>query len=95
MEERESITFQERYSGAKATAIVFKVLAYLCIAIGIVTVLYTLARHRRGMSNNAEFVAIAIEVVATALIPSIFFFFAYVLDLLRGIWEEEAGENDE
>jgi len=94
MDERPSITFQERYGGAKATAVVFKVLAYLCIALGLVTVIYTAAYHRRWLSGNDEFVAIAIEVVATVLIPSVFFFFAYVLDLLRGIWEEEAGEND-
>jgi hypothetical protein len=39
-------------------------------------------------------IVVAIEVAATLLGAAVFAFFAYVLDLLRAIWEEAAGENE-
>lgn len=47
------------------------------------------------MSGNSLLAVLAIEVASTLLGAAVFAFFAYVLDLLRGIWEETAGENDE
>jgi cytochrome bd-type quinol oxidase subunit 1 len=96
MPQRESITYQERYVGAQITSIVFKVFSALCVVAGIVVSFRTDITYNNSVNNSglSLIVVLAIEVGATALGAATFAFFAYVIDLLRGIWEETAGEND-
>jgi hypothetical protein len=77
------------------TAIVLKVFAILYFIAGVFATVYTGGHYNsHGGSSLPLFVVVAIEIGATALGTAMFTFFAYVLDLLRGIWEETAGEND-
>jgi len=95
MDERESITYQERYFGARITSIIFKVFAVLWLIAGVVVIYRTdLTYGSDGTSGNSLLMVFAIEIAATLLGAALFAFFAYVLDLLRGIWEETAGENE-
>ena len=95
MDERESITFQERYFGAKITSVIFKVFAVLWLIAGVIVIYRTdLTYGNNGSSGNSLLMVFATEIAATLLGAAIFAFFAYVLDLLRGIWEETAGENE-
>jgi hypothetical protein len=95
MTERESITYQERYFGAKTTSVVLKVFGTIWFVAGVVVIDLTYNRYRNnGASGRSLLIVIAIEVAATLLGATVFAFFAYVLDLLRAIWEEAAGEND-
>jgi hypothetical protein len=93
--ERESITYQERYFGAKITSVVLKTFAVLWLIGGAIVIYRTdLADGSGGISGNSLLEVLTIEVASTLLGAAVFAFFAYVLDLLRGIWEESAGEND-
>jgi hypothetical protein len=95
MDERESITFQERYYGAKIISVVLKFFGVLWLIAGAIVIYRTDAVDgNNGTSGNSLLIALAIEVAGTLLGSAIFGFFAYVLDLLRAIWEEAAGEND-
>jgi len=95
MEERESITFQARYFGARITSVVLKLFAFLSLVAGAIVIYRTDNTYgNNGTSGNSLLIALAIEVAATLLGAAIFAFFAYVLDILRAIWEEVAGEND-
>lgn len=95
MDERESITFQERYFGAKITAVIFKSFACLWLIAGVLIILRTDGHYNNnGGSGLSLLMVIAIEAAATLLGAAMFAFFAYVLDLLRGIWEETAAENE-
>jgi len=95
MDERESITFQERYFGAKITATILKTFAFLWIVAGAIVIYRTdVVDGNNGTSGNALLIAFGIEIAATLLGAAVFAFFAYVLDLLRAIWEEVAGENE-
>ena len=95
MEESESITFQERYFGARMTSAVLKLFAILWLIAGAVVIVRTDDRYsNNGATGNSLLIALAIEVAATLFGSAMFAFLAYVLDLLRGIWEEVAGEND-
>jgi succinate-acetate transporter protein len=96
MSERESITYQERYFGAKVTATVFKVFGALWIVAGVIILARTAKTYDTGVTNSGLSLGIvlAIEAVATILGSAMFAFFGYILDLLRGIWEEVAGEID-
>ena len=94
MTERESITYQERYFGAKTTSVVLKVFGTIWFIAGVIVIDRTINYYRNnGTSGKSFLIVIAIEVAATLLGAAVFAFFAYVLDLLRGIWEETAGEN--
>jgi predicted ABC-type sugar transport system permease subunit len=95
MTERDSITYQERYFGAKITSVVLKVFGALWLIAGVITITRTDRTYgNNGTSGNSFLLVLVIEVAATLLGTAFFAFFAYVLDLLRGIWEETAGEND-
>lgn len=95
VEERESITFQQRYVGAKVTSAVFKVFAILWLIGGVVVIVRTDQTYgNNGTTGNSLLVVLAIEVAATFLGAAVLAFFAFVLDLLRGIWEEGSGEFD-
>ena len=95
MAERESITFQERYVGAKITSNVFKAFCVLWIIAGVFVMIRTDSSFSTiGTSGLSLFIVLLIEGAATILGAAIFAFFAYVLELLMGIWEETAGEND-
>ena len=95
MSERESITYQERFVGAQITSVVLKVFAVLWLIAGAIVIVRTGRTYsNNGTSGNSLLIVIAIEVAATLLGATVFAFFAYVLDLLRAIWEETAGEND-
>lgn len=94
MSERPSVTFEERYVGAKITAAVLKTFGALWLIAGVLIIF----RTERNYNNNygsglSPLIVIAIEAAATLLGAAMFAFFGYVLDLLRGIWEETAGEN--
>jgi hypothetical protein len=92
---RQSITSQWRYLGARTTAQIFKLFAFLWIVAGVVVIILTVKAYgRSAISNNSYHVALAVEYAATPLGAATFSFFAYVLDLLRGIWEEVAAVND-
>jgi hypothetical protein len=95
MSERPSVTFEERYVGAKITAAVLKTFAALWLIAGVLIIF----RTERNYNNNygsglSPLIVIAIEAAATLLGAAMFAFFGYVLDLLRGIWEETAVENE-
>jgi hypothetical protein len=95
MNERPSITYEERYVGAKVTANILKAFCALWLIAGI----FILIRTDQNYSNfdNSGWslvVVLGVEGATTVLGAAMFAFFAYVLDLLRGIWEESAGEND-
>jgi hypothetical protein len=95
MTERESITYEERYVGAKVTANVFKAFCALLLIGGVFALFRTDSTYRNnGTSGLSLLIVLIIEGAATILGAAMFAFFAYVLDLLRGIWEEMAGEND-
>jgi hypothetical protein len=95
MTERESITFQERYVGAMITANVFKALFLLWLIAGVFIMIRTDSSFSTiGTSGLSLFIVLLIEGVATILGAAMFAFFAYVLELLMGIWEETAGENE-
>jgi hypothetical protein len=94
MPERESITYQERYTGAKITSAVLKFFAVLWIVIGIFVLFRTDGTYTGNSSGISLFILLIIEGAATLLGAAMFAFFAYVLDVLLGIWEETAGEND-
>lgn len=68
-------------------------------AIWIIAGVLILVRTDRTYSNNGSsgpslLIVLAIEGAATLVGAAMFAIFAYVLDLLRGIWEEAAGENE-
>ena len=94
MPERDSITFQERYAGAKITSRVLKAFAILWIVVGVLVLFRTDRTYTGSSSGISLFFLLIIEGVATVLGAAMFAFFAYVLDVLLGIWEETAGEND-
>ena len=95
MSERPSITFEERYFGAKITAIVLKTFAALWLIAGVLIIFHTDGNYNNNDGSGLSLlIVIAIEAAATLLGAAIFAFFGYVLDLLRGIWEETVGEND-
>jgi hypothetical protein len=95
MTERESITFQERYVGAMITANVLKAFCVLWLIAGVFILFRTDSTYSTlGTSGLSLFIVLLIEGAATILGAAMFAFFAYVLDLLLGIWEETAGEND-
>jgi hypothetical protein len=95
MAERESITYQERYVGAKITSGVLKVFGILWFIAGVIVAVRTNQTYGdKGVAGTSLLVVLAIEIAATILGAAVFAFFAYVLDLLLGIWEETAGEND-
>jgi hypothetical protein len=95
MIERESITYEERYVGAKVTAYVLKGFCALWIIAGILILFRTDSTYKNsGNSGLSLLIVLGIEGAATLLGAAMFAFFAYVLDLLRGVWEEAAGEND-
>ena len=94
MSERPSITYEGRYIGAEITEWVFITFAVLWFFSGLITIVLT-AHHRYVTGTGLSMtLLIAIEVIATLLGTAMFAFFGFVLDLLRGIWEETAGEND-
>lgn len=95
MDERPSITFEERYFGAKITAIVLKAFAVIWLVAGLLIIIRTDGNYNNTIDSGLSLViVIAIEAAATLLGAAMFAFFGYVLDLLRGIWEETAGENE-
>ena len=95
MEERDSITFEERYIGAKITSVVLKVFGYLWTVGGAILIVQTVRTHgQSGITGGSFLTILFIEIGSTLLGAAVFAFFAYVLDLLRGIWEEVAGENE-
>lgn len=95
MTERESITVQERYYGAKITAVVLKAFAVLWLIAGAIVVFRTdQTDGNNGTSGNSLLIVLAIEFASMLLGAAVFAFFAYLLDLLRAIWEETAGENE-
>jgi hypothetical protein len=94
MTDRQSITFEERYFGAKATAIVLKAFAILWLIAGVLIIFRTDSTYSNNGSGLSLLIVIAIEAASTLLGAAMFAFFGYVLDLLRGIWEETAGEYD-
>jgi len=95
MAERESITYEERYFGAKITSVVLKAFGVLWLIAGAIIIYRTDATYgNNGTSGHSLLIVVAIEVAATLLGAAVFAFFAYVLDLLRAIWEEAAGENE-
>ena len=95
MTERESITYEARYVGAKITANVLKAFCALWLIAGIFVLFRTDSTYsNNGSSGLSLLIVLAIEAAATLLGAAIFAFLAYVLDLLRGIWEVSAGEND-
>ncbi|MHB1210418.1 MAG: hypothetical protein ACYC1I_12045 [Acidimicrobiales bacterium] len=95
MVERDSIAYQERYVGARITSVVLKVFGVLWLIAGVIVIAKTDRTYgNNGTSGNSFLVVLASEAAATLLGAAVFAFFAYVLDLLRGIWEETAGEND-
>jgi hypothetical protein len=93
--ERQSIVLEERYDGARITSLFFKTFAFLWLVAGAIVIYKTDKTYgNNGSTGNSLIIAIAIEIAATLLGAAMFAFSAYVLDLLRGIWEEVAGEND-
>jgi hypothetical protein len=95
MAERPSITFEERYLGAKITAVVLKTFAFLWFVAGVFIIFRTERNYNNSVGSGlSPLIVIAIEAATTLLGAAMFAFFGYVLDLLRGIWEETAGEND-
>ena len=95
MTERESITYEERYVGARITANVLKAFCAFWIIAGIFILFRTDSTYKNVNSSDLSLlIVLAIEGAATLLGAAMFAFLAYVLDLLRGIWEESAGEND-
>jgi hypothetical protein len=66
MTERESITYQERYVGAKITSVVLKVFVALWIIAGVIVIARTDNSYgNNGTSGNSLIVVLAIEVAAT------------------------------
>lgn len=95
MVERESITYQERYVGAQITSSVLKVFGVIWLVAGAIVIERSVRTYRsNGTTGSSSLIVLAIELAATVFGAAVFAFFAYVLDLLRGIWEEAAGEND-
>jgi hypothetical protein len=95
MTERVSITYEGRYVGAKITANVLKAFCALWIIAGVLILFRTDSTYsNNGTSGLSLLIILLIEGAATILGAAMFAFFAYVLDLLRGIWEETAGENE-
>jgi len=95
MTERESITYQQRYVGAKITSVALKVFGVLWLIAGVIVIARTDRTYgNNGTSGNSFLIVLAIEVASMFLGAAAFAFFAYVLDLLRALWEEAAGEND-
>jgi len=94
MSERPSISFEARYFGAKVTAVVFRTFAVLWFVAGVVIIFRTESHYRNSVGSGiSPLIVIAIEAGATLLGTTMFAFFGFVLDLLRGIWEETAGEK--
>ena len=91
----QSITSEWRYFLARTTAQIYKLFTFLWIVAGVVVIVLTIKRNgHTAVSQNSNHVALAVEYAATLLGAAMFSFFAYVLDLLRGIWEEVAAVND-
>ena len=67
--------------------ILFVVLSFI---FGVVTIIYTGGHYH----SKPVLLVISGEVMVALPVSSFFAFFGFVLELLRGIWEETAGEND-
>lgn len=94
MTERNSITYQERYVGAKITSVVLKVFGVLWFVGGVIIIARTQRTYGvNGTPGTSLLIVVAIEAAATLSGAALLAFLAYVLDLLRAIWEETAGEN--
>ena len=82
-------TSENRYVGAQAVAIVFKVLALLVLVGGVIS---TDELHKNLVSNyattgTATFWSL-VSFLGTVIVAAGLGFFAYVLDILRGIYAE-------
>jgi hypothetical protein len=95
-QESASITFQERYVGARVISIIIKGFGLAWLLAGAYATFKIRAALSSGGSgpNYLNLCTIGSGAI-TLLGAAVFGFFAYALDLLRGIWEATSGEYEE